>query len=696
MLWTLNDLPEQPKDNTVGRESDETRQLPPERERQLAENFAFISASTDNMRRVMAVCVEENLDKKGITIRVASNTGDLSRIKEKLDGIAKTLETAALRVESRISVRQSLFRQIVILDIARILSRLRSRHAARTRKTEGKPCLLPLLHKSVNDSSMKPRGKVGNAKLVKVRSQVDRLVKTFDRFEAAHDDHSPTLSIDILVELLVQARDFDVENLRGVLRNPSSINPSVKAFLPEAVSKLGHYNRVACDLFNAVRSPAYTIFGRISIVALEEPVLDTSWATDGPVGFDKVLRRITRLSHRHHRWQHLSGSLPAARTKFQSRMSNSAIPWKVHAEIQLLFYYERNPDIPLPRTICSSKSACYLCDLFIKTHGKFHIPSTHGKLYDRWMLPEWPENGYVASEHTFSIIERFNTVLEAKILQTLNHARLPSHPPNESVLHVREPWSSTSTIPEAEPRESTVETSDPVHHVLREQEEPSSPRSAFADPGSSSRPARDISVCVTQEPFFECAIDDDMHAIQEPSLGPATYGNVHATQEPVVEPASASNVHVTQEPSLVPGTLRLSPRSEGRRTSVNSSRLATSSDFLIRGDTIYRKLTHPSETLIVRTDEITLHVSSDWRRADSNDHTSAAWDPCWAQVRCLAWGVQIEADDEGYDCIDLGTLDSDCDKVVQGGAAFGSKALCLKKGEHALTLQYSLDDPRKG
>lgn len=97
MLWTLNDLPEQPKDNTVGRESDETRQLPPERERQLAENFAFISASTDNMRRVMAVCVEEDSDKEGITIRLASNTGDLSRIKGQLDGIAKTLETAALR-----------------------------------------------------------------------------------------------------------------------------------------------------------------------------------------------------------------------------------------------------------------------------------------------------------------------------------------------------------------------------------------------------------------------------------------------------------------------------------------------------------------------------------------------------------------------------------------------------------------------
>ena len=599
-------------------------------------------------------------------------------------------------MESRIPVRQSLFRQIVMLDIARILSRLRSRHAARTRKTEGKRCLLPLLHKSVNDSSMKPRGKGGNAKLVKARSQSDRLLKTFDRFEAAHDDHTSALSINILMELLLQARDFDVKNLQIVLQNPSSIDPGLKTSLPQAVSKLGHYYCVACDLVNAVRSPSYTIFGRISIVALEEPKLDTSWATGSLVGFDEVLRRITRLSHWQHRWQHLSGSLPAARTKFQSRVSNSAIPWKVHAEIQLLFYYERNPDIPLPRTICSSKSACYLCDLFIKTHGKFHIPSTHGKLYDRWMLPEWPEDGCAASERTFSVIERFNTVLEAKILQTLNDARLPSHHPNESVLHVREPWSSTSTIFEAEPREGTVETSDPIHQVLRQREEPSSPRSAFADPGSSFRPAIDISMCATQGPFLEPATDENLHATQEPSLGPAANGNVHATREPFVEPASPSNVHATQEPSLVPETLRLSPRSEGRRTSVSPSRLATSPDFLIQGDTMYRKLTHPSETFTVQTDKITLHVSSDWRRADSNNHTSAAWDPCWVQVRCLAWCVQIEADDEGYECVDLRTLGSNCDKTVQGGAAFGSKALCLKKGEHALTLQYSLEDPRQG
>lgn len=44
------------------------------------------------MLRVMAVSVEEDADGSGITIRLASNTGDLSSMKEALDGIAKKLE----------------------------------------------------------------------------------------------------------------------------------------------------------------------------------------------------------------------------------------------------------------------------------------------------------------------------------------------------------------------------------------------------------------------------------------------------------------------------------------------------------------------------------------------------------------------------------------------------------------------------
>ena len=97
MLWTLCETPGQPKEKAICGDCGEKRQLPLERERQLVDSFAFISASTDNMRRVTAVAIEEDHDKTGMTIRLASNTGDLSRVMQGFDGIARTLEQASLR-----------------------------------------------------------------------------------------------------------------------------------------------------------------------------------------------------------------------------------------------------------------------------------------------------------------------------------------------------------------------------------------------------------------------------------------------------------------------------------------------------------------------------------------------------------------------------------------------------------------------
>ena len=97
LLWTLTEVPEQPKENKLDCINDKAKQLTVERERQLADSFAFISASTDDMLRVMAVCIEEDPDQGGMTIRLASNTGDLSGITEGFKGIACTLQKAALK-----------------------------------------------------------------------------------------------------------------------------------------------------------------------------------------------------------------------------------------------------------------------------------------------------------------------------------------------------------------------------------------------------------------------------------------------------------------------------------------------------------------------------------------------------------------------------------------------------------------------
>lgn len=59
----------------------------------------------------------------------------------------------------------------------------------------------------------------------------------------------------------------------------------------------------------------------------------------------------------------------------------------VHAEIQLILHYEMHPCHPGPRAMGCSKSACYLCDLFINRHGRYRISFAHRRLYPKWTIP---------------------------------------------------------------------------------------------------------------------------------------------------------------------------------------------------------------------------------------------------------------------------------------------------------------------
>ena len=105
----------------------------------------------------MAVCVEEHCNGEGITILVISNTGDLSAVVQEFMTLAKILEQAARRgrypdqvpkcdrfcplENSKAEDIEALFRQVVVLDLYRILSLLRSRHGE-TWKTAGRPALI--------------------------------------------------------------------------------------------------------------------------------------------------------------------------------------------------------------------------------------------------------------------------------------------------------------------------------------------------------------------------------------------------------------------------------------------------------------------------------------------------------------------------------------------------------------------------
>jgi hypothetical protein len=92
---TLNQVPGLPKDHPFSAENDPKYCLSALREKEVTSNLAFLSSISDSHLRVMAVCIEEHDNKEELTIRIASNTGDMSLILNGFNKIAQVLERAA-------------------------------------------------------------------------------------------------------------------------------------------------------------------------------------------------------------------------------------------------------------------------------------------------------------------------------------------------------------------------------------------------------------------------------------------------------------------------------------------------------------------------------------------------------------------------------------------------------------------------
>ena len=93
----LNEVPEKPCENKLGdlesREGMSSgRSLTLQREKELAESFAFLAATTDDPKKIVAACVEEDKASGCITVRLAVNNGGLDNVKagfEKMSAIFK-------------------------------------------------------------------------------------------------------------------------------------------------------------------------------------------------------------------------------------------------------------------------------------------------------------------------------------------------------------------------------------------------------------------------------------------------------------------------------------------------------------------------------------------------------------------------------------------------------------------------------
>jgi len=321
------------------------------------------------------------------------------------------------------------FTAIISMCSARILSRLRFAPNARGNT---KPSFDNVLQQAVD--SLEQLMDDEFKKLFSIATVFEKTAKEVIKL-ADSWRNDPTL--DQLRELvngiygLRQVGEINLllETIPSRLMDPSSVES-----LSNIISKVSRYREAARFLYHTAKKFRLVRNMKVVLVNLPEEAFDKS----STFKYNPTLAStISRISSEHHQWNLtkvcslLNTTERKANNNFSQRTFDTLENAKIHAEIQLLFYCERSLSRLPSRVVCSSKDACYLCNLFILTHGKMHTPRCHGRLYPRWCLPRLP---------AFSEIEqRFNQVLENDIAKSLEMLFLKRkqtlYPiPNESTL----------------------------------------------------------------------------------------------------------------------------------------------------------------------------------------------------------------------------------------------------------------------
>ncbi|KAK6500478.1 hypothetical protein TWF481_010821 [Arthrobotrys musiformis] len=342
-------------------DADGTRCFSIDDEQKLADAFAFLVAVEQGAQSVAAVCLEENPEERSLIVRFAAIDTINASLQESLEQIRRTL--AAYASSDGEPQGDELFELIIRLHHRRILGRLRSSkwekpiYLSRTHKKALWEDFRNLLHR-VQFLYTKREKSQRKA----VERDIESLAKLYEGFEALtprSDDEAAY--IKTLVE---ESYEFCTAKLiQDYARRLETVGPTPQ--LRSAVKTLRQIEKIAA--------------------------------------YYRVAQTLIRASQRHPYYlQHLEFKYlpPYAGIPTNIGYEDWAKTCHVHAEVQLVVYYDlRKRDSSgcgnslAPRAIGTSKYLCYLCYLFLKSHGCYPTANTHGRLYDQWTIPDLAELG---------------------------------------------------------------------------------------------------------------------------------------------------------------------------------------------------------------------------------------------------------------------------------------------------------------
>lgn len=453
LLFMLSEYPKIPPslqkefDHRLHSAGNQCLSLTLQNEKAILEAFTFISSSSKDPRKVAAFCIDTKLNGRGedYVLTVAANHGDLEPLKAQIEQILTLLNhklSPSDATHPQFSTRfEHLLKIIVDWNVNRILCNIQSRHAnwsktqCKRRKMAEKPVLPALCQLHQDTSAFSEFDTTTTARMVRLRALSDELESLAQPNTVALQTPSCTILADM------------VKISYGLWRTAECrvrFRRCAKLWRP--IVKLSRYCSVVLFLIRHANASETFESMTVRIVKLgphPQPELSMRMysldsAIDNVLGPEPILKTsVTRNLEK------AQPGPPIRREKTFHDLLN--VSCAVHAEIQLLFYFELQENDTFPRIIVSTKKPCFLCYLFCQLHGQCHVPRTHGRLYEKWTLPgtftSW------STEHERSVnkvFRRFLQELRKCVVETVARAGKGGINPAESLCLEDSMWTRIS------------------------------------------------------------------------------------------------------------------------------------------------------------------------------------------------------------------------------------------------------------
>ncbi|KAK0667622.1 hypothetical protein QBC41DRAFT_395512 [Cercophora samala] len=395
LLYTLNPPSYAPLANKppyLKSQPDPSRALPFETEVSLTSTLAFLSGISDDSSHVVAVCVEELPSRKGICVRVAVNKATsgaaevvLQRIKDGLQMVLKCL--SRLPTDSDNHIHDQTLAAILELSQDRLLGRLGVQRAGVNWTMRGKTFFGSPIQKIIEAVSQHKYTK-------KLEEEARRFSKLAGKL-INHLKELQTCKITALTDCLRRLTHASSQLMASIkldeLLAGLAIDPLLKTGFVTRLSKVARYYESSTFLVQLAKRSLLFGHTEVTIIKLDEEAFLR-------VPYTETVHRLSECLSRCHPGvplplnvkkicQQIKTDPTTADAVFRKATKKILAESKVHAEVQIVAFYELHPAMRKPRVICSNKDACYLCNLFIQVHGMYYVPKSHGKLYTGWRVP---------------------------------------------------------------------------------------------------------------------------------------------------------------------------------------------------------------------------------------------------------------------------------------------------------------------